>query len=234
MYCGPVLARLGHNDPALAVAVWEAVHSLFRARMRAAGPTPRGALPAILAYQPGTLPPGTVGERGLAARIVTVTDIDVAVRAALAHPRGYLPLPPAPRVTRLAVKMAAGCCTDNSIERAEQLRLDYQRYWRGRVSGDPTARTSQERLRRELLRISDQATAAVSPMPDAAWGADLWRELQVRVEAMPGGGWPEDLDLGLRLGGICDLGNRCQVWFSDRFDIDAAIARLRGQQEVAP
>jgi hypothetical protein len=234
MYCAPVLVRLGHDDPALAVAVWEAVHGLFRARMRAAGPTPRGALPAVLAYQPGTLPPGTVGERALAARIVTVADIDVAVRAALAHPRGYLPLPPAPWFTRLAVKMAAGCCTDNSIERAEQLRLDYQRYWRARVSGDPAARTSQERLRRELLRVSDQATAALSPVPGAAWGADLWRELQARVEAMPAGGWPEGLDLGLRLGGICELGNRCQVWFSDRFDVDAAIARLRAQQEVTP
>lgn len=234
MYCAPVLARLGHDDSALAVAVWEAVHGLFRARMRAAGPTPRGALPAILAYQPGTLPPGTAGERALAARIVTVADIDVAVRAALAHPRGFLPLPPAPRVTRLAVKMAAGCCTDNSIERAEQLRLDYQRYWRARVSGDPAARTGQQRLRRELLRVSDQATAALSPASGAAWGADLWRELQARVEAMPGGGWPEDLDPGLRLGGICELGNRCQVWFSDSFDVDAAIARLRTQQAVTP
>jgi hypothetical protein len=231
MYCAPVLDRLGHEDPALAVAVWEAVHGLFRARMRAAGPTPRGALPAVLAYQPGTLPPGTAGERASAARIVSVTDIDVAVRAALAHPRGFLPLPPAPRVTRLAVKMAAGCCTDNSIERAEQLRLDYQRYWRARVSGDPAARTNQQRLRRELLRISDQATAVVSAAHGAAWGGDLWRELQACVEAMPAG-WPEDLDPGLRLGGICDLGNRCQVWFSDRFDVDAAIAQLRAQQAV--
>jgi hypothetical protein len=130
--------------------------------------------------------------------------------------------------------MAAGSCSDNSIERAEQLRLDYQRYWRGRVSGDPTARISQERLRRELLRISDQATAAVVPTPDAAWGAALWQELQARVEAISGGAWPDDLDPGLRLGGICDLGNRCQVWFSDRFDVGAAIARLRTQQAVAP
>lgn len=234
MYCAPVLDRLGHDDPALAVAVWEAVHGLFRVRMRAAGPTPRGALPAVLAYQPGTLPPGTAVERALAARIVTVADIDVAVRAALAHPRGFLPLPPAPRVTRLAVKMEAGCCTDNSIERAEQLRLDYQQYWRARVSGDPAARASQQRLRRELLRVSDQATVAVSPVSGAAWGADLWRELQAGVEAMPAGGWPEDLEPGLRLGGICDLGNRCQVWFSDRFDVDAAIALLRAQQAVTP
>jgi hypothetical protein len=233
MYCAPILDRLGH-DAAVAVAVWEAVLALFRARMRAAGPTPRGALPAVLSCRPGALPPGAADERGLAARIVTVADIDVAVRTALAHPRGYLPLAPAARVTRLAVKMAVGSCTDNSIERAEQLRLDYQRYWRGRVSGDPTARISQERLRRELLRISDQATAAVVPTPDAGWGAALWQELQARVEAISGGAWPDDLDPGLRLGGICDLGNRCQVWFSDRFDVGAAIARLRTQQAVAP
>jgi hypothetical protein len=231
MYCAPVLDRLGH-DAGPAVAVWEAVLALFRARMRAAGPTSRGALPTVLSYRPGALPPRTVGERALAGRIVTVSDIDVAVRAALAHPRGYLPLAPVPRFTRLAVKMVAGCCTDNSIERAEQLRLDSQRYWRARISGDPTARTSQERLRRELLRISDQATAAVSPMPGAEWGAALWQEIQARIESMPSGAWPDDLDPGLRLGGICDLGNRCQVWFSDRFDVDAAIARLRAQQAV--
>jgi hypothetical protein len=64
-------------------------------------------------------------------------------------------------------------------------------------------------------------------------GGDLWRELQACVEAMPAG-WPEDLDPGLRLGGICDLGNRCQVWFSDRFDVDAAIAQLRAQQTMTP
>lgn len=233
MYCAPVLDRLGH-DPALAVAVWEAVLALFRARMRAAGPTPRGSLPAVLVYQPGTLPPGAADERGLAARIVTVTDIDVAVRTALAYPRGYLPLAPAPRVARLAIKMAAGSCTDNTIERAEQLRLDYQRYWRGRVSGDPTARARQERLRRELLRISDQATAAVSPGPHSTWGAALWQELQARVEATLSGIWPDDLDPELRLGGICDLGNRCQVWFTDRFDVDAAIDRVRDRQPVEP
>jgi hypothetical protein len=128
--------------------------------------------------------------------------------------------------------MAAGYCPDNSIERAEQLRLDYQRYWRARISGDPAARTSQERLRRELLRISDQATTAVSPRPGAAWGAALWQELQARAEAVPGAAGPEDLDADLRLGGICDLVSRCQVWFGDRFDVTAEIARLRGGQAV--
>ena len=161
-----------------------------------------------------------------------MADIDLAVRTAIAHPRGYLPLASAPRVTRVAIKMAAGDCTDNSIERAEHLRLDYQRYWRVRIERDPAARTGQERLRRELLRISDQATTAVLAAAGAAWGTQLWHELQARVEPMPGGPWPEDLDPELRLGGICDLASRCQVWFSDRFDVDAQIAQLRAQRAV--
>ena len=231
MYCAPVLDRLGYGA-ASPVAVWEAVLALFRARMRAAGPTPRGALPAVLSYRPGTLARDTAAERELAARIVTMADIDLAVRTAIAHPAGYLPLAPAPRVTRVAIKMAAAHCSDNSIERAEELRLDYQRYWRARISGDPAARTGQERLRRELLRISDQAAAAVLATSGAEWGQQLWQELQARVEAMPGGIWPVDLDPELRLGGICDLANRCRVWFSASFDVDAEIARLRAQQAV--
>jgi hypothetical protein len=193
--------------------------------MRAAGPLPRAALPSVLSYQPGTKPLDGQDERDLAARIITVADIDVAVRAAIKHPRGYVPLAPPPRVTRIAAKMAAGGCSGNSIERAEQLMLDYRQYWRARTSGDPTAPATRERLRRALLRISDQATATT----DGAFarGAALWQELQARVDDMAAGTWPDDLDAELRLGGICDLAARCQVWFSDRFDVDTEIARLR-------
>jgi hypothetical protein len=82
-------------------------------------------------------------------------------------------------------------------------------------------------LRRSLLRISDQATSDITATAEGAWGAVLWRELQARVEVMPMGSWPDDLDVDLRLGGVCDLANRCQVWFSSGFDVNAELARLR-------
>jgi hypothetical protein len=107
--------------------------------------------------------------------------------------------------------MEQGQCTDNSIERAEQLRSDYQGYWRDRGSGDPLARPAQRRLRQALLRISDAATAAITGPGRNLLGPDLWREMQSRVEAMPAGDWPADLDAELRLGGICDLTALCQV-----------------------
>lgn len=226
MYCEPVLSGLGLQGVSPAPA-WAAGLGLFRVRMRARGPVPRGALPAVLSYRPGMEAPAGTDERDLAARIVTVADIDVALRSAFANPGGYRPLAPIARLTRIAVKMTVGGCADNSIERAEQLRLDYQRYWRARFSGDPAARADQERLRRSLLRISDQATSDVIAAAEGTWGAALWQELQDRVDGMPAGSWPDGLDADLRLGGFCDLANRCQVWFSSGFDVDAELARLR-------
>ena len=231
MYCDPVLNGLGLSGVS-SVPTWEAVLGLFRVRMRARGQVPWGALPRVLSYRPGTAVTG-MDERDLAVRIVTVADIDVALRTALSDPAGYRPLAPITRLTRVAVKMTVGGCADNSIERAEQLRLDYQRYWRARISGDPAARAVQEQLRRSLLRISDQATSAANSTAEAAWGVALWRELQARVEEMPAGPWPDDLDADLRLGGICDLANQCKIWFSRGFDVEAELARLRALGEAA-
>jgi hypothetical protein len=228
MYCEPVLQALG-VDATHAGPVWEAVLTLFRMRMRAAGPTERGGLPVLLACQPGVLSDAVLAERSVAGRIVTLGDIDTAIQLAISNRRGYVPLPPAPRVTRIGVKMERGLCPDTSIERAEQLRRDYQQYWRDRVSGDPLAGLAQARLRRVLHRICDEATAAVITLRGEAWGAGLWRELQARVDAMPGGEWPDDLDADLRLGGACDLVAQCLVWFSERFDVDAHIAVVRAE-----
>jgi hypothetical protein len=228
LYCEPVLRLLG-KDAAYAVPVWEAVLSLFRVRMRAAGPTRRGGLPVLLACEPGVLSEAVLNDRAVGGRIVTLGDIGTAVRNGLANRRGYLPVPPIPRVTRIGAKMERGLCADTSIERAELLRRDYQQYWRDRGSGDPLAGLTEARVRRVLHRISDEATDAVARPQGEPWGADLWRELQARTDALPAGEWPGDLDADLRLGGACDLVAQCMVWFSERFDVDAHIAAVRAE-----
>lgn len=229
MYCKPILRRIGHpNFPP--EEIWEAVISLFRARMRAAGPRAEGALPPVLAYRPGAhLPSPGEMERGLAVRIVTLDDIDVALRTAIAHPGAYFPIAPLPHTSRMAIKMVRGKCIDNSIERAEHLRLDYRQYWRGRAASDPAAKAIQERLWRVLLRVSDAATASVinETAQDDSWGPRLWDELQTRVNNIPLVDRPADMDAELLLGGICELSNRCRVWFSNRFDVDAERTRMR-------
>jgi hypothetical protein len=231
MYCAPVLRALG-RDVLLAVSVWEAVMALFRARMRAAGPTPRGALPYVQAGQ-ARLTTAALAQRELATRTVTMADLDLTIRKAISNQAGYLPIVPPPRVTRLGIKMEEGLCADNSIERAEQLRSDYLAYWSERGSGDPLARPVQRRLRRALLGISDDATTAITDSGASLRGPDLWRDIKARVDAMPPGDWPEDLDADLRLGGVCDLTAQCLVWFSERFDVAARLAAARARAEAS-
>lgn len=225
MFAQPVVERLGLQTPA--AEIWEAVLSLFRARMRAGGPVPLAALPKVLAYRIGASAPNVEEiERSLVARIITMQDIDVAIRVAVRNPGGFRPLPRLQRASRVAVKMAAGTCTDNSIERAEQLRADYQEYWSERMAIDTGARVEQARLRRTLLKVSDEATGAVGGIA-AAGGPVLWAELQRRLERLPRTEFPDGMDADLLLGGVCELSNHCRVWFSDRFDVEAALASLR-------
>lgn len=114
---------------------------------------------------------------------MSVVDIDVAVRSVIANPRGYLPLPRLSRTTRVAIKMQVGNCSSNSIERAEELRLSYQNYWRERKSGNPRATAAERRLRLTLLGIADQATDAVAD-DHVPWGRKLWTELQARLDVL--------------------------------------------------
>lgn len=97
-YAEPIARALGRPD--LAVAIWEAVLSLVRGRMRAAGPARRGLLP--------TLAPGGLDE--LERRTITVADAHVAIMAALTTPGGFTPLPKLVITNKMAVKMNQGRC----------------------------------------------------------------------------------------------------------------------------
>ncbi|WP_225828238.1 DUF4297 domain-containing protein [Streptomyces naphthomycinicus] len=229
MYAKPVVDHLGLD--VTPDALWNAVLGLFRTRMRAAGPKPDGTLPPVLALANGGMPrsPGE-SERDLLARVVTMYDIDVAVITAVANPSAYESLSPPTRMSRAAVKMKKGKCSDNSIERAEQLRRDYQKYWRARMSGDPTALAERDALRRLLLRVSDQADTQ-SLRANGEWGAALWLAIQVALDDVPMEKLPAGMDPDLLLGGISDLANACQIWFSGRFDVIAEIAALRERNQ---
>ncbi|WP_319054233.1 hypothetical protein [Streptomyces europaeiscabiei] len=225
MYVKPVLEHLGFDvSPE---SVWNAVLGVFRTRMRAAGPKPDGALPPVLAFVDGSGPPGALEkERSLAPRLVTMQDIDLTIITAVANPSAYESLTSPIRLSRAAIKMQKGGCSDNSIERGEQLRQDFRKYWSARMSGDPTALADRERLRRLLLRISDQADTPAVRATDN-WGPAFWERIQSIIEDLDSGKLPIGMDSDLLLGGISELANACQVWFSDRFDVTLEIDRLR-------
>ncbi|MCC5032282.1 DUF4297 domain-containing protein [Streptomyces sp. WAC 00631] len=229
MYAKPVVEQLGLD--VAPDALWNAVLGLFRTRMRAAGPRPDGALPPVLSLANGRAPSSRgESERDLMARLVTMQDIDIAVVTAISNPSAYESLSPPVRMSRAAVKMKKGKCSDNSIERGEQLRRDYLKYWRARMSGDPTALAEREALRRLLLRISDQVC---NPSLRAVeeWGTAFWFAIQTALDEVPAEKLPAGMDSDLLLGGISDLANACQIWFSDSFDVAAEIANLRERNQ---
>ncbi|MEV0934964.1 hypothetical protein ACIBMX_10080 [Streptomyces phaeochromogenes] len=223
----PVVELLGFDVPY--EAVWNAVYGLFFTRMKAAGPRTDAVISPVLAFANGSEAPTTSDkERELSSRIVTMQDIDLAVMTAIANPSAYGSLTSPIRLSRAAVKMRKGNCSDNSIERGEKLRRDYQRYWRNRLNGDPTALAEREKLRNLLLRVSDRSgTSALRSKVD--WGADFWIALQDALDDVPAERIPAGMDSDLLLGGISELTNECLIWFSSAFDVAAELNQLRDE-----
>ena len=76
-----------------------------------------------------------------------------------------------------------------------------------------------------MRRISDHA------MGDSeVFGTRLWGALEGRVtELQDASRLPAGVNNDIALGGLCDLSNRCEVWFGPTFDIDAVINSRRGE-----
>lgn len=187
--------------------------------MRASGRTASGALPTVLGVP--------LEDDPYASRSLTLADVDTAVRVALRNVAGYARLPRRVRTNRLAVKMAHGGCSDNTIERADTLRLQHQRYWRA-AADTPTTKDRRRRLSNTLLQVVDEATQAVRTN-DSEWGVAMWREVEARLCGIADSADSHGLDLFLLLGGVTDLSNSCKVWFTDRFDVGAEITRLTAE-----
>ncbi|MBO1267806.1 hypothetical protein J1902_07385 [Arthrobacter sp. PO-11] len=221
MYAQPVASRLGHAS-ATAQAMWEVVLQVLRIRMRARGDTIQGGLP-------------TIGRNGLTqgavesveSRTVSLGDIEVAIATAVRHPNAYIPVAIPSRPTKLSAKMAQGRCSHTSIERAEQLRLDYSDYRRELRNAVPGSVGEIKKIERVLHRIADEETQRVRN-PSGSWGAELWSALSHRLKNQN-----EltnfDLDEDLSLGGVCYLSSQCKVWFSEGFDVKGFISDMKTQ-----
>ena len=219
-YGKPVAERLGL--PAAGIAVWMAVLALVRPRMQATGPSIGGALPVVN---------GVRQDDPLAPRTLTLADVDTAIRVALANAADYVPLPRVIRANRMSVKMTEGGCSDNAVERADRLRLQYRQYWRTRRSS-PTTTDQRRQLDNTLLRVLDEATDEIRVV-GVTWGAQLWRELSDRLKDIEGTSEAQGLSTDLMLGGISELANSCRAWYTDRFDARARLHELKGEEAVS-
>jgi hypothetical protein len=216
----PVAERLGHPDGG--AAAWHAVLALVRPRMRDAGPSIGGALPIVV---------GLEHDHALASRTLTLDDVNTAVRFALNNIAGYAPLPRIVKANPMALKMTQGGCSDNAVERADALRLQYRQYWRARRS-NPSTTDQRRTLNNALLRMVDETTDSVRE-DGAGWGARLWRELGQQFQAMEGQAEAQGLSADLLLGGVSELANNCRAWYTDRFDAQEMLRQLIAQEAAS-
>lgn len=223
LYAEPLANKIG-LDRAVAVPIWETVLSLFRIRMRARGENDRGGLPVV-----GETKHESFQDQLNDERAVSVDDLQIALETCVRHPKAYATVTLPRRLTRLSMKMARGDCADTSIERAEQLRLDYSRYRRERRNAVPGSISELRLVEGILHRIADEETQAART-PHEAWGSALWSGLSSRLSQGTHelAGYAIEGDLGL--GGVCQLAQDCKVWFSDSFDLDGAIAAVKSEK----
>lgn len=212
-YAVPLAKRLG--KPEAAGAIWAAVLNVVRERMRAAGPTPRAALPKVL---------GAADEEGYEARSLTLGEVGVIVEVAITNTAGLAPLPKPVRTSRVAVKMAVGGCHETTISRAERLRLQFKTYWRTVGSG-PGRAAQQQKVDNVLHQIAEDETIRVAT-DDEPWGQALWSAVQQRIDALETTPKAQGLDADLLMGGVAELANNCLVWFSEGFNADEFARRL--------
>lgn len=218
LYAAPLIEKFG-QPASIASVIWGAVVALFEIRMRGRGPASLSGLPQIGVGQASQ----ATNELALETKTVALADILVSVRTAIANPGAYMPLARPARVSTLSMKMANGGCSENSITRAERLRLDYSQYRRTRESSVPGSRAERAAIERALLRVADEETTKVRTA-SGRWGTTLWSSLSDRLDDHVLLPTDPNLDGELALGCICDLTARCQVWFSSGFDVAAAVA----------
>ncbi|MFE5566629.1 hypothetical protein ACFQ68_16705 [Amycolatopsis japonica] len=222
-YAKPVLERMG-RDAAHAGAVWEAVLAVFRTRMQSHGETEKGDLPTVMQRdRTGGSDPDV--QRRIARRLVTIKAIKAVIEATLVVPEAFRPIPRLAVASRLEAKMTAGGCSPNAVGRATALRVDYEEFWRALESGDPEARVARRRLENVLRRVGDLTMGDLEVS-----GTRLWRALERETLALQHSAQlPPGVDSDIALGGLCDLSNRCEIWFGPRFDV---AAMLGGNGEV--
>ncbi|MFT3942225.1 MAG: hypothetical protein QM705_00170 [Ancrocorticia sp.] len=224
LYAAPISKVLGlptnYSRP-----IWEAVVQAFRLRMRASGETSYGSLPSVEHLTNGR----SQIERTLEPRTMNLTDLGVVVTTAVSHPNAYMPITAPRRTTKLSIKMAFGGCASTSIERAELLRLKYSAHRRERLNRAPGSIGEVSKMESSLHRIADEETTAVRT-PAGTWGSQLWSNLSSRLESNGVEEATTAINGEIALGGVCHLSSQCKVWFSDYFDVNAALDALKNQK----
>ncbi|GAA5184362.1 hypothetical protein GCM10023322_25690 [Rugosimonospora acidiphila] len=124
---------------------------------------------------------------------------------------------------RLRVKLVAGGVRGTRVSGALRLREAWLAQWEESKRDLPGDEAERQDLEAKILELAGDVEAEVATS-DAGWGDRMYETLRARLRSgrvSPSSGLaltPEHL-LGLAL----DLAADCEIWFSDEFDVEAAL-----------
>ncbi|WP_194166319.1 dsDNA nuclease domain-containing protein [Mycolicibacterium sp. P9-22] len=222
MYVTPFLQAIG-RPPTTALALWEALGSLFRRRMRGRGEHTTEALAAVARK----IHEQSANDDELASQVRerTITVQDLSELLEVAHLTGLTPVARGYSLapTQLATKIINAGCQETTAHAAEAVAARWREREHHILASEVDAVTKLEKLKsRALVLASSVQEECAAENTSATYGPAMWRQLRLTLvpDAFPDSQFAMDEELALGL--VCDLASQCQVWFSEAFDIDQA------------
>lgn len=177
-----------------------------------------------------------VGSRGqlaalVQARTITVEDVRSAIQAR--RPRNLLKPFPAKGHERLRAKLIAGGVRETRINGATRLREAWLATWAEMRSGLPGDEAERHDVETRVLDVAGDVEARVA-RSGKNWGDQMYENLRARFDqgaVIPGS--TLQLSTAHLMGVAMDLTASCQLWFSEPFDVEAAINTAASVAEVS-
>ncbi len=219
-YVQPVLRGLAHPIEQ-AESVWKTLTDFVEQSMRASLRLEWGELSELVqkshSDERRELP------HSILRRRITTDQAREVIRSVVRRPRHFL-APEFPYRHKVSVKMDAGRCGANEIQRAE----DSMKSWKDATDGvddSPGNHAQVEVFTKELLQRVDDVGYDLKnrkvPQEDMGWR--LWGDsIRLPVDGLPE--LPFPLTRTLLTGAVAHVTNKCWVWFTEeRFDADALL-----------
>jgi hypothetical protein len=221
----PLLQKLSIAD-SHAELQYDACVALVAERNRSNGLTGRYA-----EWLTGEVPEG---QRGSHRALIAARSIHPEEAMACLKMRGASPLLRRWSTTgheRLRAKLVAGGIGPTRISSATRLREAWLAAWAAMRTGLPGDVDEREDLEARVLTVAGDAEAAIAPSGNE-WGNSMYQELKDRLTTGADSlGSSLQLTPELLMGVALDLAAQCEVWFSDEFDVEAALTAAATDEE---
>jgi hypothetical protein len=212
----PILEASGY-DGSLGSSCYQSILEIVRSRNMA---------DALTGEYANWLTGPNIGPRGqlaalVQARTITVEDVRSALQAK--RPRNLLRPFPTKGHERLRAKLIAGGVRETRINGATRLREAWLATWAEMRSGLPGDEAERHDVETRVLDVAGDIEAQVARTGEG-WGDEMYENLRARFDqgaVVPGS--TLQLSTAHLMGVAMDLTASCQLWFSEPFDVDAAI-----------